>query len=102
MAKSKTTCPDECIGWTEEYLDSRLNESMYAHEASGAETLASIFRSEAGRLFGLKTSMREKCDVKAALYREIAEFTDDWAKERRKEQKKQQQATEKINDGSDD
>jgi hypothetical protein len=94
MAESKTTCPDECIGWTEAHLDSRLNESYYAHQASGAESIAAQLRAKAGKLFAKGGS--RAADDKAGLYREIAEWVEEQAKGWRAAQKKSQLETQQI------
>ena len=101
MAESKTTCPDECIGWTEEYLDSRLNESYYAHQASGAESIATHMRAKAGEIFARgPNSQFDDTDKIAGIYRDMAEFVENMAKEWREDQKKAKQRTAEINDGS--
>jgi hypothetical protein len=97
MAESKTTCPEECIGWTEEHLDSRLNESYYAHQASGAESIAALIRAKAGELFARgPRNQFDDSDKIARLYRDMAELAENWAKERRKEQEKAQLRTQEI------
>ena len=103
MAKSKTTCPDECIGWTEARLDASLNESYYAHQASGAESVASHMRAKAGEIFARgPNSHFDNTDKIAGVYRDMAEFVENMAKEWRADQKKAQQRTAELDDGSND
>lgn len=101
MAESKTTCPEECIGWTEEQLNARLNVSYYAHQASGAESVAAHMRTKAGEIFARgPNSHFDNTDKIAGIYRDMAEWVENWAKERREDQKKQETELERIEEES--
>ena len=82
MSDTTTTCPAECIGWTEEQLDQNLNVSAAAHEAVGMEHIAAMLRGRSGELYA------QERDDEAKVWRYISGLVRDLAAAQRERQKK--------------
>lgn len=81
---------------TDEWLESRLLEGMYAHQGVGFEEAASLCRARAGEIF-----VAGKDDKLANYLREMAVDLDKRSKDLRRQQRKQEEETAKLEEPRD-
>ena len=73
-ANPGSTCPDDCIGWSEDQLEMRLDWTYHSGRASAADDLADLLCKEAGKSF------MKGDDSDATAKRDAADFIKGWAK----------------------